>query len=76
MSVQDPGSPTDPSYNMEKSVSVWNCSGRCKVTVEDHMTMIHALRPNLFECLYDSAPEAGNKLKRVRVRMKCTYEEW
>jgi len=57
----------DPSYNMEKSVSIWNCSGRYKVTTEDHMTLIRAFRPNFFESLCDSAPEAGNKLKRVQM---------
>ena len=34
--------------------------------VADHMQLLRAFRPNLFECLYDFAPSRENKMKRVR----------
>ena len=36
------------------------------MTVSDHLKLVEAFRPNVFECLCDSAPSAGCKLKRIR----------
>lgn len=30
------------------------------------MELVKAFRPNLFECLYDSAPSSESEMKRVR----------
>lgn len=66
LSVQDPAASTHYKYNEEKSVSVWTKHGRNKVSVSEHVELLRAFRPNVFECLYDSAPSRGNKMKRVR----------
>lgn len=37
-----------------------------QVTVRDHLKFVEAMQPNAFECLCDSVPSSGNKLKRIR----------
>lgn len=32
----------------------------------DHLRLVETFRPNVFECLCDSASSAGSKLKRIR----------
>ena len=34
--------------------------------MSDHLKLVEAFRPNVFECLCDSASSAGCKLKRIR----------
>lgn len=47
-------------------MAVWTRYGRSKVGVADHVELLRAFRPNVFECLYDFAPSRENKMKRVR----------
>ena len=63
--MQDVASPVSYKFNCEKSISIWTKFGRSKVTVSDHMKLVRTFRPNVFECLYDSAPSSENKMKRV-----------
>lgn len=36
------------------------------MTVSDHLSLVESFRPNVFECLCDSASSMGSKLKRIR----------
>lgn len=75
LSVQDPGgAPTSYKLNTEKSVSVWTKYGRSKVGVADHIQLLKAFRPNLFECLYDYAPSTENKMKRIQKSVDRTLK--
>lgn len=65
LAVQDPGVPTSYKFNAEASVSVWTRYGRSKVGVAEHIQLLKAFQPNVFECLYDFAPSRENKMKRV-----------
>ena len=66
LAVQDPHAPPRQGFNEKKNVSVWTKLGRNKLTTANHLRLVESFRPNVFEPLCDTAPSAGNKLKRIK----------
>ena len=42
--------------------------------MKDHLRLVEAFQPSAFECLCDSVPATGNKLKRIRKSVDRTLK--
>ncbi|XP_065917071.1 queuine tRNA-ribosyltransferase accessory subunit 2-like isoform X2 [Dysidea avara] len=68
LTVQDSSKLHSFTYNADKNVSLWTISGRKKVTVEDHVKVLEAFRPDVAQCLCDTIPASNDDVTIKRVR--------
>ena len=74
LSVQDPSKPMPHRHNTESTVSVWDSSGRRKVTAHDYAEFVAQARPDMFESLSDELQnEASAKRTEKSIRRSVEH---
>jgi len=66
-SVQDPINKNAlKGYNTTKTVAVWGIGGKFNLTSQSYMSLVEALKPDIYECLCDGDVDQSDKIKRVK----------
>lgn len=63
--VQDPIKRAEKGYNTNKSVAVWGNGGRVNLNPTSYMSLVEALKPDIFESLSDGDVVETDSRKRV-----------
>ncbi|ELT91169.1 hypothetical protein CAPTEDRAFT_225931 [Capitella teleta] len=68
-SMQDPGVATPTGFNTNKGVAVWGRPGKTEMTVEMHTRLTEALRPCVYQAMFDgdTPKDASNKRMKKSV---------
>lgn len=64
--VQDSGTATPEGYHEKNSISMWTRGGRKLVDPHTFMSCIEALKPDLFQAMFDADTNPSSSFKRVK----------